>query len=162
MTGILTYAADGVGQLALLGARQVGRINRRDWDAKLRASWISFLPIGNSGLRMPQPQPVTAVERAKVELEACVSEWLDAAGLGERAYAPEVTLEMCAAYLSATRLAPKVAADWMAYLKRDLGTPNECSFVVGLRAALALARGVAFEPPKHRPHNCFDGPGKHL
>jgi hypothetical protein len=69
----------------------------------------------------------------------------------------EPTLEMCVAYMKASGFRPSYVKQWTAYLEKHLGGPNECSFVVGLRAAIAVGAGLPLGQVKRgfRPHNCF-------
>lgn len=77
----------------------------------------------------------------------------------------EPTLEMCIAYMKATGITPSLLKKWTEYLERNLGGPHECSFVVGLRAAIAVGSGLPLDQVKrgYRGHNCFDrSKGGHL
>jgi len=159
---LIHYRYDPAGHVAILGTTEVGRITPRNFDAKKRACWISFLPMPKNGTRMVSPELVKDIATARRELEESVRAFLEMAGRLSMAIPAEPTLEMCVAYLNAERLAPKLIKQWTEYLRKELGGPNECSFVVGLRAAIAVGAGITLEQTKRRHHNCFWGKGAHL
>jgi hypothetical protein len=67
----------------------------------------------------------------------------------KRASVPrEPTLDMCIAFMRARGWTPKFTAQWTNYLRRTLGTPGECAFVAGLRAAIAVGAGLPLEQVK--------------
>lgn len=63
----------------------------------------------------------------------------------------EPTLLMAEAYMRAVRFSPGDIKRWMAYLQTNIGTTNECAFVTGLRAAIAVGAGRPAPEPAKRP-----------
>jgi len=73
------FKEDGaaIGETAFIGRNAVGRINFHE-SAKKKASWISYLPFGPTGLRTLTPKPVKDQITARRELIESIRSWLKA------------------------------------------------------------------------------------